>query len=50
MYCTLDSLKYDLCISCNNNEGFYPKENDESNNNTYINCYKDLEGYYLDIT
>ena len=49
LFCTLDSLKYDLCISCNTEEGYYPKEKDVANNNTFINCYKDLEGYYLDI-
>ena len=44
--CSLDSLKEDLCISCNND--YYPKEDDDINNNSFINCYKDLEGYYLD--
>ena len=46
--CTLESIKYNLCLSCNNDEGYFPKENDETNNNSFINCYKDLEGYYLD--
>jgi len=46
--CSFDILKYDLCLACNNDEGFYPKENDETNNNSYINCYKNIEGYYLD--
>ena len=41
----LDSIK-NLCISCN--ESFYPKENDPINLGPYINCYKELPGYYLD--
>ena len=36
----------DLCISCN--KYYYPMENDPSNIGTYINCYNNLEGYYLD--
>ena len=48
--CTLQSISYGLCISCNNNEGYYRKYNDSSNVNTFINCYKEeLDGYYLDI-
>ena len=35
-----------LCISCNDN--YYPKENDDTNFGEYINCYKNLEGYYLE--
>ena len=47
--CTLESLKYNLCISCNNKDGYYQKENDETNIDKFVNCYKDLElqGYYL---
>ena len=44
--CSLDSLKEDLCISCNND--YYPKEDDDINSNSFINCYNELEGYYLD--
>ena len=42
---TVEPVK-NLCISCN--ESYYPKENDETNIGPYINCYKDLEGYYID--
>ena len=35
-----------LCIKCKN--GYYPMLNDQSNIYPYINCYKNLEGYYLD--
>ena len=44
--CSLESLNYDLCISCNDN--YYPKYNDSSNVYPYINCYQNLDGYYLD--
>ena len=44
--CPPKKLNIDLCIECNN--GYYPKENDPLNVENYINCYKDLEGYYLD--
>ena len=37
-----------LCITCNNS--FYPIENDHVNLGPYINCYKDPDGYYLDIS
>mgnify|MGYP002623978106 CR=1 FL=1 len=48
--CSLESLNYSLCISCNNKDGYYQKENDSTNIDIFVNCYKDLElqGYYLD--
>ena len=44
-------FNFKLCISCNN--GYYPKINgpyiyNNSNNETFIDCYKDLEGYFLE--
>ena len=45
--CSKASYDVDLCITCN--ENFYPKLDDEINNNGFINCYKNPEGYYLDI-
>jgi len=49
-FCSLLSLESNLCISCNNKDGYYQKENDETNIDSFVNCYKDLdlEGYYLD--
>ena len=35
-----------ICIICGNN--FYKKNNDLLNNNSYINCYQNPDGYYLD--
>ena len=39
-------LSKNLCTKCNN--GYYPVENDPLNVGEYINCYKELKGYYLD--
>ena len=48
--CSLKSNINNLCISCNIENNFYPKYNDSSNNDSFINCYNNkLEGYYLDI-
>ena len=47
-YCSIESKEYNLCISCNNEEGYYPKINDNSNIDSFINCYNNIEGYYLD--
>ena len=44
--CTRESSELNLCTACN--DGFYKKLNDETNQYSYINCYKNLEGYYLD--
>ena len=43
--CNKESIDKGLCISCN--IGYYPKNNDNLNIEDFINCYKDLEGYYL---
>ena len=45
--CTKESYDLDLCITCN--DGFYPKFDDNINDKGFINCYKNPEGYYLDI-
>ena len=38
-----------LCISCNNNDNYYPILNDTLNNNSFINCYNEIpEGYALE--
>ena len=46
--CSPSSSKMDLCIECNVKHGYYPMENDSSNIREYINCYKGINGYYLD--
>ena len=46
LLCPPVALKNKLCTQCNT--GYYPKENDASNLGEYIDCYKNLEGYYLD--
>ena len=46
-YCTEESIAQNLCVSCNINDSYYPKSDDEENIDGYINCYKNPEGYYL---
>ena len=49
--CSLESNGYGLCISCNINSEYYPKYNDESNRDSFIQCYykdEDHTGFYLD--
>ena len=36
----------DLCISCNEDFYYFPKENETIN--TFKNCYNNEDGYYLD--
>ena len=45
--CTVESISNSLCISCNNENGYFPKYENNSNINNYINCYKEPEGYFL---
>ena len=47
LYCTIESLNYNLCISCNNDNNFYQKYNDSSNIDNFIKCYNNLEGFFL---
>ena len=42
---SIESLLQDLCISCNN--PYYPIY-DNNNKNSYIKCFKNPKGYYLD--
>ena len=35
----------DKCTSCNNDDGYYAKESEK--NNDPIDCYKNLQGYYV---
>ena len=44
--CPTVPLSRKLCEQCNND--YYPMENDVSNIEEYVNCYKDPNGYYLD--
>ena len=47
--CNKESIEFDQCISCNNQDNYYSKENDISNRGKYINCYNTfIEGFYLD--
>ena len=44
--CPQEALNKNLCTKCNNN--YYEMENEPSNIGEYINCYKEVKGYYLD--
>ena len=44
--CSPPALELNLCTECNND--YYPMENDSSNIGEYFNCYKEIEGYYID--
>ena len=47
--CDLDSTKKNLCISCNNAQKYYLKENDDSKTDKYINCYNQVQdGTFFD--
>ena len=48
--CSSESLEYGLCIKCDTESGYYPKENDPLNKNNFVNCYQKSSeiGYYLD--
>ena len=48
--CTKESLKYDLCILCNEEGKYYEKSNDNINISNFKNCYKEPEEYYLNST
>ena len=46
-YCTEESMRENLCESCNIDEGYYPKSDDIERVDGFVNCYKNLEGYFL---
>ena len=49
--CSNESVKYNLCITCNKNNFYYPKLNDSLNDEQFVECYDKNEeqiGYYLD--
>ena len=50
--CTLVSIRYNKCISCNTEEGYYPIINNSSNFSLFIDCYNNTtikEGYFFNI-
>ena len=40
--CSLESNINNLCISCNTNEGYHQKDIDNSNDNLFIDCEKEI--------
>ena len=50
LLCSEESLKLNLCESCNINSGFYPMKNYSENIGDYINCYNKnitISGYFF---
>ena len=48
-----ESKEINQCISCNIEEGYYPKFNDTNNIYPFLNCYNNetiFDGYYLNKT
>ena len=45
--CSKESLSQELCITCNEDKGYYPKLADIIKNDTFINCYNNLDKYFL---
>ena len=49
LYCTPESLaNNNYCIICNNDGGYYSIQDDTTTVDSFINCYKNPTGYYLD--
>ena len=48
--CSDYSLSQNLCITCNNDENYYPIFNALNNENDFLQCYKDPDGYYFDVS
>ena len=46
--CSYDSIvvNNDLCVSCNINGGYFPKEDDPHNINSFYECYQENQTYY----
>ena len=45
--CDLESVRNDLCLSCNNDKNYYPIFN--TNNGPYVQCYNEIpERYFFD--
>ena len=44
--CSEESLKLELCEECN--DGYYPKQEEYEADKRFIDCYNELEEYYLE--
>ena len=44
--CSEESLKLELCEECN--DGYYPKQEEYEADKRFIDCYSELEEYYLE--
>ena len=48
--CTEESLEYNLCISCNKEDGYYEKSDEKIYINNYKECYQSPKKYFLNVT
>ena len=46
-YCSLESKSNNSCITCNKDLGYYPIIDDINKNKSFIDCYQNLENYFL---
>ena len=46
-FCSEESLQNNMCITCNKEDNYYPKSDEEIRNDSFINCYQKIEGYSL---
>ena len=44
--CSEDSLAYDLCLTCNEREGYFEKIDDFINISNFVDCYHNPEKYF----
>ena len=46
-YCNEKSNELNLCLRCNMDEGYYQKKDEIMQDSSFVICYKDPEGYFL---
>jgi len=44
--CSEESLAYDLCLTCNEREGYFEKIDDNKNISNFVDCYHNPEKYF----
>ena len=48
--CSEESLAYDLCLTCNEKEGYFEKIDENINISNFVDCYKNPEKYFHNST
>ena len=46
-FCNEESKGHNQCVTCNDEDGYFPKKYDNTNIAPYFNCYKNPEGFFL---